>query len=184
VTPIAHRALPRRTLAYAATLIIALVALTTRHAAGVDADRFPVRSVATLQRSPFQRGNIYNPDQFGGYLIWSFYPQRRALTDGRNELYHRYNEEYARARLDSRLWQALLREYRIDLAVDEYHPPLDTVDAVTGQHRAMPASLAYFPRHQWALIAYDRAAMVFVRRAAFPAADIARFELNGVLPDR
>jgi hypothetical protein len=165
-------------------VIIALVGVTTPHALGIDDDRFPVRAVATLQRSPFQRGNVYNPDQFGGFLIWSFYPQRRTLTDGRNELYHRYNEEYARARLDSREWHALLRKYRVDLAVDEYRPPLDTIDAMTRQHRAMPASLAYFPRRDWALIAYDRAAMVFVRRAAFPAADVARFELRGVVPDR
>jgi hypothetical protein len=180
----ARQALKRRLLVYAAIAIIAAAGLTTAHSAGIDARRFPVRSVAALQRPPFQHGNVYNPDQFGGFLIWSFYPQRRTLTDGRNELYRRYNVEYARARLDSRAWQALLHEYHIDLAVDEYHPPLDTIDAMTRQHRPVPASLAYFPRHQWALIAYDRAAMVFVRRAAFPAADIARFELEGVVPDR
>jgi hypothetical protein len=184
LTPMARPAQPRRLLAFSALVIIALAGVTTPHALGIDDDRFPVRAVATLQRSPFQRGSIYNPDQFGGFLIWSFYPQRRALTDGRNELYHRYNEEYSRARLDSREWHALLRKYRVDLAVDEYRPPLDTIDAMTRQHRAMPASLAYFPRRDWALIAYDRAGMVFVRRAAFPAADVARFELRGVVPDR
>jgi hypothetical protein len=184
VAPQFRRAVPRSVLIIAGAAVILWTASTTIHAVGVDEDRFPVRSVATLERSPFRRGNVYNPDQFGGYLIWAFYPQRRTLTDGRNELYHRYNEEYAIARLDGRAWQALLRKYRIDLAVDEYRPPLDTIDAVTRQHRTMPASLTYFPRRQWALIAYDRAAMVFVRRAAFPAADIARWELRGVVPDR
>ncbi|MGZ7078921.1 MAG: hypothetical protein ACXVJT_05850 [Thermoanaerobaculia bacterium] len=184
ITPMARPAMPRRLLAFSALVIIVLAGVTTPHATGVDDNRFPVRSVETLQRSPFQRGNFYNPDQFGGFLIWSFYPQRRTLTDGRNELYHRYNEEYARARLDGREWQALLRKYRVDLAVDEYRRPLDTIDAITRQHRTMPASLAYFPRRDWALIAYDRAAMVFVRRAAFPAADVERFELKGVVPDR
>ncbi len=186
VAPMVRQAVKRRRrlLVYASIAIIAAAGLTTAHSIGIDTNRFPVRSVEALKRSPFQHGNIYNPDQFGGYLIWSFYPQRRALTDGRNELYHRYIAEYARARLDSREWQALLREYRIDLAVDEYRAPLDTIDATTQQHRTMPASLAYFPRRQWALIAYDRAAMVFVRRAVFPAADVARFELQGVVPDR
>ena len=32
------------------------------------------------------RGNIYNPDQFGGYLIWRAYPERRVLTDERGRI--------------------------------------------------------------------------------------------------
>jgi len=178
-----RRTMPSRVMVSAATAVIALVAITTRHAIGIDARRFPVRAVAALQRSPFDRGNVYNPDQFGGYLIWSFYPQRRTLTDGRNELYHAYNEEYARARLDSRAWHALLAKYRIDLAVDEYRPPLDILNAATKQHTTMPASLAYFPPQQWALIAFDDAAMVFVRRAAFNLADVERLEWKGKRPD-
>ena len=177
------RELPKRVLLAAAAAVIVVVALTTEHGIGIDAQRFPVRAVDALKRSPFQRGNIYNPDQFGGFLIWSFYPERRALTDGRNELYHAYNEEYAKARLDSRAWNALLQKYRIDIAVDEYHPPLETINAVTRQRTTMPASLAYWPRKQWALIAYDDAAMVFVRRAAFAAVDVDRLEVKGVVPD-
>lgn len=184
VAPMFRRTAPNRLLAAAAAAIVVAVALTTSHAAGVDVHRFPIRAVDALKRSPFNRGNVYNPDQFGGYLIWSFYPERRTLTDGRNELYHGYIGEYAQARLDSRAWHALLQKYRIDVAVDEYRPPLDIVNAVTRQHTTMPASLAYFPRPQWALIAYDGAAMVFVRRAAFSAADIDRYELKGVVPDR
>jgi len=183
VAPQFRRPVNRLLLAGAALIAILWVGIRTTHAIGIDTVRFPVKAVAALKRSPFQRGNIYNPDQFGGYLIWSFYPQRRALTDGRNELYRRYNEEYARARLDGRAWQTLLRRYRVDIAVDEYHPPLDVMDAVTRRHRTLPASLAYFPRGQWALIAYDRAAMVFIRRAAFPPADVERWELKGVVPD-
>jgi hypothetical protein len=184
VAPQFRRAAPTRILVAAACAIVIAVALTTSHAAGVDVQRFPIRAVDALKRSPFNRGNVYNPDQFGGFLIWSFYPQRRALTDGRNELYHAYIPEYARARVDSRAWHALLQKYRIDVAVDEYRPPLDIVNALTRQHTTMPASLAYFPRRQWALIAYDDAAMVFVRRAAFTAADVDRYELKGVVPDR
>src|SRR5207245_3345019 len=39
------------------------------HFTGIDSERFPVRAVASLQRSGLQ-GNIYNVDQFGGYLEW------------------------------------------------------------------------------------------------------------------
>ena len=159
---------------WASYAAIAIVAITANHHLGVLEHRFPIRSVAQLQSTGL-RGNVYNPDQFGGYLIWAFYPERRALTDGRNELYHTYIPEYARARRDGRVWNALLRKYKIDLAVDEHHAPLDVLDAVTHQKTKMPAEDAYWPREEWALIGKDDVAMVFARRAAFRG--IERFEM-------
>jgi hypothetical protein len=47
----------------------------------------------------------------------------------------------------------------------------------------MPASLAYWPRDEWALIAFDDAAMVFARRAAFAAGAMEKWEMRGVVPD-
>ena len=100
------------------------------------------------------------------------------LTDGRDELYHAFIDEYSKARLDQRAWRALLAKYRIDLAVDEYRPPLDVVDSVTGHHTQEAASLAYWPRKEWALISYDDVAMVFARRAAFAPQTIDRLEVK------
>jgi hypothetical protein len=173
---------PRVIGASVAAVIIAGTLFLGDHSMTIAPHRFPVRALARLKETGLA-GNIYNPDQFGGYLIWTFYPQRRALTDGRNELYHQFIVEYARARVDSRAWRALLRKYRIDLAVDEYRGPIETVDAVTKQRRALPASLAYWPRSEWALIGYDDASMVFARRAAFAQEAIDRWELKGVVPD-
>jgi hypothetical protein len=173
----------RRWMAIAgAALAIALVAFTADHRAGIAPERFPVAAVARLKATRLP-GNLYNPDQFGGYLIWSFYPERRVLTDGRNELHRAFIPEYAQARRDQRAWRALLAKYRIDLAVDEYRAPLPVLDAATGVQRVMPASLAYWPRHEWALIAYDAAGMVFARRAAFAAGTIEQWEIRGVVPD-
>jgi hypothetical protein len=164
----------------ASAAAVLLIALTADHRLGVAPERFPVSAAARLEATGL-RGNIYNPDQFGGLLIWSFYPERRVLTDGRNELYRSFIPEYARARTDQRAWHALLSKYKIDLAVDEYREPLTIIDGVTRQQRALPASLAYWPRHEWALIGYDAAGMVFARRAAF--ADIGKWEIRGVVPD-
>jgi hypothetical protein len=155
---------------------ILLVAATADHRLGVARERFPIEAVARLKSTGF-KGNIYNPDQFGGFVIWSFYPERRALTDGRNELYRAYIPEYARARSDEREWRALLRKYRIDLAVDEHREPLRVVDARTGRVQQVPASLAYWPNAQWAMIAVDDAGMVFARREAFAPSAIARYEI-------
>lgn len=178
----AIRKVPRAAAYAAALVLIAWVGIRGDHHLGVSPSRFPIEAVARLQSTGL-RGNIYNPDQFGGFLIWSFYPERRALTDGRNELYRTFIPEYAQARRDQRAWRALLRKYRIDLAVDEYRPPLEVLNAATRQTMQMPASLAYWPRKDWALIGYDGAAMVFARRAAFPRERIEQFELRGVVPD-
>lgn len=171
---------PAATIAAAAAVVLTI--LVADHRLGVAPERFPVRAVARLQATGLP-GNIYNPDQFGGFLIWSFYPERRVLTDGRNELHRAFIPEYARARSDQRAWHALLAKYRIDLAVDEYRPPLPVRDAVTGAQKTMPASLAYWPRADWALIAFDEAGMVFARRKAFAPEVIGKWEIGGVVPD-
>lgn len=173
----------RRPIAIATAIAtIALVLFARDHRPGVAPERFPLKATEQL-RATGLRGNIYNPDQFGGVVIWTFYPERRALTDGRNELYRTFIPEYARARRDQREWRALLAKYRIDLAVDEYRAPLPVVDAVTGARTMMPASLAYWPREQWALIGYDKAGMVFARRAAYAPAVIEKLEIGGFVPD-
>jgi hypothetical protein len=156
----------RPAIAYAASGIAILIAgATTDHRLGVPPERFPIEAVAHLQASGL-RGNIYNPDQFGGFLIWSFYPERRVLTDGRNELYRAFIPEWQQAREDGRKWNALLRKYDIRIAVEEYRAPLRVTNAATGQVTEMPAHLAYWPANEWKMIARDEAAMVFVRREA------------------
>ena len=179
VAPVVGRAdrKPAYTVSVAAILF---AVVTSEHYLGLMRNRFPVQAVARLKVSGL-RGNIYQPDQFGGYVMWAFYPERRALTDGRNELYQRFLSEMAEARGDERAWRALLRKYRVDLAVDEYQPRLEVVDATARRVTKMPASLAYWPRKEWALIGYDQAAMVFARRAAFPEDLIRRYEIQRVV---
>jgi len=148
-----------------------------------DPTVFPIQAVADLQKLGLE-GNVYNPDQFGGYLIWAFYPARRTLTDGRNELYHGFLADYEKARLDSRAWNAMIQRYGLVLAVDEYRPkPMETVDAVTGAKKELPASLVYFPRDRWALVAWDDVGMVFARRDAFPREFLDREEFRSLVPD-
>ena len=156
----------RPAIAYAAAAAaVLLTALSTDHRLGVPPERFPIAAVERLQQANV-RGNIYNADQFGGYLIWSFYPERRVLTDGRNELYRTFIPEWQAARTDQRKWRALLRRYDIRIAVEEYRPPLRVTDARTGQIVEMPAHLAYWPEDEWRMIARDEAAMVFVSSRA------------------
>ena len=153
------------------------------HRPGVDEERFPTRAVAAL-RSYNLAGNIYNVDQFGGLLEWTFYPARRALTDGRNELFHDFIAADAVAHRDSRAWHAMIAKYDLVLAVDEYQSEkIEVVDVASGERRALPASLVRYRRRDWALIAFDDAAMVFARRDAFPPERLDAIEYRFLVPD-
>jgi hypothetical protein len=184
VAPALPPKLAGRVAAIAAAAILAL-AVVQQGGVGVGADpaQFPVASVARLQQLGL-KGNVYNPDQLGGYLIWSFYPERRAVTDGRNELHLGWIREYGKARLDSRAWNALVAKYRLTLAVEEYRrESMEVVDAVTGARKRVPSSLVYFPRDKWALVAFDDVGLVFARRDAHDPALIAREEYRTLVPD-
>jgi len=169
-------------LAVCAMLPLAWVFQHDVHGIGIDEERFPTRAVAAL-RSYRLDGDIYNADQFGGLLEWTFYPARRALTDGRNELFYEFIAEDGAAHRDSRAWHALVAKYGAVLALDEYQKRIEVIDVASGQRRALPASLVRYRRKQWALIAFDDAAMVFARRDAFPAAQLAPIEFRFLVPD-
>jgi hypothetical protein len=174
--------LKRDAVAFAAIIPIGWAFAHDVHRLGVDDARFPLRAAAALKASQLP-GNIYNVDQFGGLLEWTFYPARRVLTDGRNELFREFIAEDARARKDSRAWHALIDKYRVALAVDEYQGKIDVLDVASGEHRSLPASLVRYRRRDWALIAFDDAAMVFARRAAFPPQRLAALEYRYLVPD-
>jgi len=170
-------------IAACALLPLAWVFQQNVHRPGVDDEHFPTRAVAAL-RSYQLPGNIYNADQFGGLLEWTFYPERRALTDGRNELFHDFIAEDAAAHRDSRAWHSLIAKYGVALAVDDYqHERIQVIDVATGQRRALPASLVRYRRHDWALIAFDDAAMVFAWRNAFPPGRLDGIEYRYLVPD-
>ena len=171
------------TIAMIAVVPLAWVLVHGDRRLGIDDIRFPVRAVGRLQKAGLP-GNIYNVDQFGGYLEWVFYPRRRVLTDGRNELFRDFIGEDFRARQDSRVWHSLLAQYHLDLAVDEYQRnKVEVIDAASGERRTLPASLVRYRRRDWALITFDDAAMVFARRAAFPPEVVERLEYRYLVPD-
>jgi hypothetical protein len=153
------------------------------HTPGADPRYYPLTAVAKL-KSYALPGNIYNVDQFGGLIEWELYPQRRALTDGRNELFETFIAEDDKAHHDSRAWHALVVKYDLALAVDEYQrEKIDVFDAASGEHRSLPASLVRYRRRDWALIAFDDVAMVFARRDKFPAELLDRIEYRMLVPD-
>lgn len=177
----------RRTLAIAAVgvalVALVLVPIERGWGVGVDPARFPASAVSQLQRTGL-RGNIYNPDQFGGYLIWTLWPESGVLTDGRNELHLSFLSRFALAREDSRLWSSLFTEYDLSLAIEEYADgTMKVVDGVSGAAIDVPPVQAYFPRNRWALIGFDDVAMVFARRDAWDARTLEGLEYRHLAPE-
>jgi len=83
------------------------------------ADFQPVEAVAHL-RETSPTGNLFNSYNWGGYLIWSLYPDMPVFIDGRTDL---YADEFLRAYLDTAFarpgWQATLEQYEIDIVLIE-----------------------------------------------------------------
>jgi len=178
----ARSPLLRRAAMLLASLLIVFALPRIRITPTVAPERFPILATGQLRDSRLS-GNIFNADQFGGFLIWAFYPERRVLTDGRNELYKTFIPEDARARKDARAWRALLDKYDVTLALDEYRPPTEVTPFGSGVKATMPASLAYYPRSEWALVGFDDVAMLFARRRAFDPALLAAREYRLLVPD-
>ncbi|MGH9459150.1 MAG: hypothetical protein ACRD2J_16060 [Thermoanaerobaculia bacterium] len=167
----------------AALLAFATVPLARGIGLGADRDRFPAAAVDQLEASGL-RGNVYNPDQFGGYLIWRLWPERRVLVDGRNELYLSFLASFPRALRDSRAWNDLFETYDLTLAVEEYRPgTIPVTNAITGDVEQLRPSRVYFPRATWALVGFDDVAMVFARRDAYEPEVLAKLEYRALDPE-
>ncbi|HEX9982900.1 MAG TPA: hypothetical protein VGF69_06535 [Thermoanaerobaculia bacterium] len=154
LVPQLRRAALRRVIGGGAVAFMLIVLLTRSSlGTGINDRVLPVRATAQLQPlAPV--GNVFAAGHFGGYLIWAFYPERRVVNDGRNELHKVLLDEYQYARVRPEAWRHIITKYRIASAVDAYQPPID----------GAPASLVLYPRKEWALVGFDDAGMAFVRR--------------------
>jgi hypothetical protein len=79
--------------------------------------RLPVDAAAwILENRP--EGEMFNPYNWGGYLIWSLYPHYRIFVDGRTDL---YGDEFLRQYLGVQWgrpgFQETLAEYDVDLVL-------------------------------------------------------------------
>lgn len=150
-----------------------------------EASYFP-DGLARFVRQNTMRGHMLNSYSFGGYLIWSLWPQHHVFVDGRNEVYLPLLERLAFARRDSRAWNTLLRDYQIEFAVLDYVDALDRITVVapdgTLSTRYEPVTASRFPRSRWALVNFDDDGMVFVRRGGANEA-LLRYEYTSLYPE-
>ncbi len=131
------------------------------------ASYFPERIVNFTKQQNLQ-GNLINSYAFGGYLIWALYPERKVFIDGRNEVYLPLLRKIVKSRTDSRQWNRLLDEYKIDYALLNYVDDLERVTYMNPNGESnvvyMPFTETHFPRSRWALLFWDDTGMVLIRR--------------------
>jgi hypothetical protein len=138
----------RKLLIVPVAITAAAILATSPFRAGIDV-KFPVNSTARVRALGIP-GNIFSSYAMGGFLEWSFLPERRVLTDGRNELFLDYEQRLAAARRDPAAFRQFLAGYGVGIAYI--------------QRSRIPEWRPYFPPTEWTAIAADRAAVVLARR--------------------
>lgn len=121
---------------------------------------FPVAAVEFLKRETI-RGNMFNNDEFGDYLIFAAWPQYKVFTDGRSDMYGatRGNEYLRVANVQPR-WKDVLTKYDITWII------FDTDSALTTALR---------DQNEWHPIYSDKVATIFVKNDTEHGALVAKY---------
>lgn len=97
-------------------------------------------------------GALFNPYEWGGYLIWRLYPKYRVFADGRALL---DMEEYDRVLRARPGWQAILSKYKVEIVT---YWPLLPYDG-----RVPQIVFALLKSDEWSPVYWDLTSVVFVR---------------------
>lgn len=185
--PLLAAALPAQAVLAAVTV---LLAVSTRQVEWGRAyqDMFVARRAADFvvsQREVFAPLRIFNTYEWGGYLGWRLGPEGRVFGDGRY-LFHGQLGEAQDALSGPEPLAAFLERHRLDgLLIKNYPTRLSGVRVYPdGARRELsrPWYAAYLPRDRWALVWWDRKALIFVERSKAPAAWLAEHEYRWFRP--
>ena len=79
-----------------------------------DSKEFPTKALAKL-RATDPQSRIFTYDQWGDFLIYNLYPQRRVFIDGRSDFYGQpFEQKYLDIVTVKYNWQQHLNEYGVD----------------------------------------------------------------------
>lgn len=135
-----------------------LLALTNPYQAGLgeQEDQYPRGALAYAARHGL-RERVVNASGFGGYVIWHGWPRFKVLIDGRTDTVYEpsFVLRCARAQREAAVFAAMRAE-----------DGADWVLASNREGRETHTFLAEDPA--WALVYYSEAAVIYVRRGAYP----------------
>jgi len=142
---------------------------------GVRENKFPSGAAKFLKENRIE-GNMFNPYIWGGYLIWSLYPDYRVFIDGRGLIgevfFQQVNIMEANPKKVEGIpqWKAILKAYNTDYIITY------SVGNFTG--RLVPLIPALLNDEEWHLVYMDNISLIFVRESDKNREVIERFGLR------
>jgi hypothetical protein len=92
-----------------------------------EAERFPEAAVKFI-RAQQTSGPIYNWYDWGGYLIWKLYPERRVYIDGRADVYgDAFISEFLKTNNGETDWREPLKRFDVRTVIVKPNAPLATL---------------------------------------------------------
>jgi hypothetical protein len=129
-------------------LIITMAVVTNRIEHKFDEGRKPVDAVNFLKKAPI-KGNMFNDDEFGDYIIYSAYPQYKVFIDSRMDMYGMEQfKDYLSMVYFKPGWETVVEKYHIDWAIL-------SSDSILSRY--------LMERDDWRLIYSDKVANIFMR---------------------
>jgi len=114
------------------------------------------------------KGRMFNSIDFGHYISYRFYPEKRVFVDVRTELYkHDFYKSYQRAQNYPGEWESLQRKYNFDVALLRH--------IFSGTERILKY---LYNNKEWALVYYDENSAIFLRDAPGNKKAIEKFRIN------
>jgi hypothetical protein len=108
----------------AVILGLALIDAPVKWPRDFPAEAFPVKMVHE-NVNLLQSGRLLTTDQWGDYMIYSFYPRQKVFFDGRSDFYgEKLGQEYFHLLQGAYDWQAILRRHKFDVALLPVEWPL------------------------------------------------------------
>ncbi len=140
----------RRSTLWPALVILILAALNAplKWPHDFPDENFPLDTIHS-HADLLQSGRLLTTDQWGDYIIYSFYPKQKVFVDGRSDFYgEALGKEYLQLTQGGSGWHAILERYGFQVALLPVDLPLSTL-------------LKRDP--EWRLASDDHHALVFVR---------------------
>ncbi len=144
---------------------------------GVSVGSNPIGVTRFLRENP-PTGNLYNVPAYGGYLEWAL-PEHPVFMDGRGLNYLALFKSYFPALDDPTIWPQFLDQYGMNAAIEF------AFDPKVGKRAPEGFLLGRYPDRDWALVAFDNAAILLLRRIPPHQSTIAAHEyrfLNREVP--
>ena len=128
---------------------VSVLALNGKIAFKFDETIKPVAAVEFLKKEKI-KGNMFNNDEFGDYLIYAAWPQYRVFFDGRSDMYGKtWGEQYLKIANLQPGWERTLDKNNMTWVFFG---------------AASPLSVILLEKKEWQLVYADKVAAIFVKK--------------------